>query len=108
MKVCLTPEEIKERLSQAGINPTAQRIAICRYILCEADHPTADQVKAWADQNFPMVSRATVYNTLNTLVEAGLVKEVRIGDSTKVQFDANTKHHYHFYDETSGKLMDID
>ncbi|MCB0272908.1 MAG: hypothetical protein KDD46_07830, partial [Bdellovibrionales bacterium] len=38
----------------------------------------------------------------------GLVKEVRIGDSTKVQFDANTKHHYHFYDETSGKLMDID
>ncbi|MEZ4820707.1 MAG: transcriptional repressor [Bdellovibrionota bacterium] len=70
----MTSEEIKTRLSLAGVNPTAQRIAICRFVLCDADHPTADDVKTWADKNFPMVSRATVYNTLNTLVQVKILK----------------------------------
>ena len=74
---CLSPGEIEERLKKAGVQPTAQRIAICRFVLCQADHPTADQVKAWADKNFPKMSLATVYNTLNLWVEAGLLQELR-------------------------------
>jgi Fur family iron response transcriptional regulator len=108
MNKCLTSEQIKTQLLEAGVQPTAQRMAICQFVLCEADHPTAEEIKQWADDTFSMMSRATVYNTLNTLVEAGMLKEVRISDSTKVRYDTNTGHHYHFYDEATGKLVDID
>ena len=104
---CLSPAEISARLVGAGLQATAQRIAICRYVLCEADHPTAEQVKLWADSNFPKLSLATVYNTLGLLVKAGLLKELRLPHSEKVIYDANVAAHYHFLDETSGRLFDL-
>jgi Fur family iron response transcriptional regulator len=105
---CLTPSEIEGRLLEAGVQPTAQRIAICRYVLCQADHPTAEQVKDWADRNFPKLSLATVYNTLNLLVKAGLLKEFRFPHSEKVIYDNNISPHYHFLDEKTGELFDVD
>ncbi len=67
--VCLTNDEIKERLLVAGVQPTLQRISICQFVLCEADHPTAEEVHNWAEKNLAQISLATVYNTLKTLVE---------------------------------------
>ncbi len=104
---CLSAAEIELKLRDAGIQPTAQRIAIGRYVLCEAYHPTAEQVKAWADENFPKVSLATVYNTLNALVKAGLLIDLKLPHSDKVFFDNNPAEHYHFLDEDSGELVDI-
>jgi Fur family iron response transcriptional regulator len=106
-KRCLSPQEIEQKLVSTGINPTAQRIAICRYVLCEADHPTAEQVKEWADRNFPKISLATVYNTLNTLVEAGLLKELKFPHSESVIYDDRVSDHYHFLDEETGELIDL-
>ncbi len=104
---CLSPLELEARLKKAGVQPTAQRIAICRYVLCEADHPTAEQVKDWADQNFPKISLATVYNTLGTLVKAGILKELRLPHSESVIYDDRVTDHYHFLDEKTGKLIDV-
>jgi Fur family iron response transcriptional regulator len=104
---CLSPSEIESRLEAAGVQPTAQRIAICRYVLCQADHPSADQVKEWADKNFPKISLATVYNTLNLLVSAGLLKELRFPHSDKAVYDNNISPHYHFLDEKTGELFDV-
>src|SRR5690349_15640134 len=104
---CLSPSEIEKRLVEVGIQPTAQRIAICRYVLCEAHHPTADEVKSWADKNFPKISLATVYNTLGTLVEAKLLKEFRFPHSDKVIYDNNVAKHFHFYDEKTGEIFDV-
>ena len=106
-KNCLSPEELQDRLTKAGVQPTAQRLAICRFVLCEADHPTAEEVKVWADKNFPKLSLATVYNTLNTLVRVGLVKELKFPHCDKVIYDNNTSSHFHFLDESSGKLFDV-
>ena len=104
---CLAPREIEERLSTAGVRPTAQRIAIAQFVLCEANHPTADDVKHWTDMNFPKLSLATVYNTLSALVKAGLLREFRLPHSTKVIYDHNIESHHHFLDEKSGKLYDL-
>lgn len=104
---CLSPGEIEARLLAAGVQPTAQRIAICRYVLCQAEHPTADQVKEWADRNFPKLSLATVYNTLNLLVRAGLLKELRFPHREKAVYDNNVSPHFHFLDEKSGELFDV-
>ena len=99
---------ITEKLKEAGVQPTAQRIAIYRYILCEADHPTAEEIKAWADQDFPKLSLATIYNTLNTLVEANLIKEFKLPHSAKAIYDCNVSYHHHFLDEDTGQLIDLD
>jgi len=104
---CFTPAEIEQRLVERSVLPTAQRIPICRYVLCEADHPTADDVKRWTDKNFPKLSLATVYNTLKTLVGAGLLREFRFPHSEKVIYDSNVVDHFHFLDEESGKLFDL-
>lgn len=104
---CLSPSEVEARLLASGVQPTAQRIAICRFVLCEADHPTADEVKEWADKNFPKMSLATVYNTLNILVNAGLLKEFKFPHSDKVIYDNNLDPHFHFLDEKTGDLYDI-
>jgi Fur family iron response transcriptional regulator len=104
---CLTPREIEDRLSAAGIRPTAQRIAIAQYVLCEAKHPTADDIKRWTDKNFPKLSMATVYNTLSALVKAGLLREFRLSHSASVVYDHNIEAHHHFLDEKTGKLYDL-
>lgn len=105
---CLSPRQIEELLKERGINPTAQRIAICRYVLCDAEHPSAEDVKHWVDQNFPKMSLATVYNTLRILVEAGLLRELRLPHSDAVLYDNNLASHFHFLDEETGELLDID
>lgn len=106
-KTCLTTNEIETRLRDAGVQPTHHRISICRHVLCDADHPTAEDVHAWAEKNLDKVSLATVYNTLNTLVEAGLLREFRFPHTDKVIFDTNLDEHYHFYDTKVEKLYDI-
>lgn len=100
--------DIESILVEAGIKPTAQRIAVCQYVLQNADHPTAEDVKDSVDAVFPKISLATVYNTLNTLVKVGLLKAIRFPHSEKVIFDCNTSRHHHFFDESDGTLIDLD
>lgn len=107
-KHCLAPEEIEARLNEAGVSATAQRIAICRFVLCEADHPTAEKVKDWVDHNFPKMSMATVYNTLGILVKAGLLQELKLPHIGSAVYDSNLDRHYHFVDEKSGQVLDVD
>lgn len=103
----LTIQYIEDRLKSAGIQPTAQRIAICQYLLEEPKHITVEDVKKWAEDNFPKVSLATVYNTLNSLVDAGILKSLKLPHSEKVIYDSNTEPHFHFLDQKTGILSDI-
>jgi Fur family iron response transcriptional regulator len=65
-------------------------------------------VKAWADKNFPKLSLATVYNTLGSLVEGKLLREFRFPHSERVIYDSNVSDHYHFIDEKTGELFDVE
>ena len=108
MKTELTTKSLIGRLEAAGVQPTAQRIAVFQYVMCEADHPTAKAVKAWMDEHFPKMSLATVYNTLRILVKAKLVREFKLPHIGKVVYDRNIKDHHHFLDEETGQLIDLD
>lgn len=104
---CLTPKAIAGVLEEAGVRPTVQRVAICQFVLCNADHPTAEEVKARVNRKFKQVSMATVYNTLNTLVRVGLLKEVRLPHTDKTIYDPNTEPHYHLVDVAAGKIVEL-
>lgn len=89
-----------------GVQPSAQRLAVAEYVLRTTDHPSADKVWAGVQKNFPMISRATVYNTLNLFVEKGLLRELHLAPDS-VLFDPNIDRHHHFVDEESGRVFDI-
>lgn len=107
MKAKYSTQDIEKKLFDAGLQPTMQRIALSQYIMNDSDHPTAEEVFAWAEQKLSKISQATVYNTLNSLVNSGLIRSFRFPHSDKVIYDCKTEDHFHFIDESSGKVYDI-
>jgi Fe2+ or Zn2+ uptake regulation protein len=93
-------------LKEHGINPSAQRVAIAQYVLHTDRHPSAEEVLTQVRSNFPLVSRATVYNTLNLFVEKGLLRRHALPQGNVV-FDSNTNNHHHFIDEATGVIYDV-
>ena len=93
-------------LRDHGINPSAQRVAVARYLLHTDDHPSADEVWSRVRKRFPHVSRATVYNTLHLFVEKGLIRQFALTEG-RVVFDPKTEDHHHFIDEDTGKIHDV-
>ena len=89
-----------------GLKMTPQRRAIVEHLQDAFHHPTVEEIFNAVNRNFPMTSRATVYNTINWLKEAGMVKELYEGDS--VHFDPNTDRHHHFCCRKCGQIEDID
>jgi len=98
--------DVVELLRERGIQPSAQRVAVAQYILFTDEHPSADTVWARVRSRFPMISRATVYNTLSLFAENGLVRELHLSRDSVV-FDANTDAHHHFIDRETGRIYDI-
>lgn len=92
--------------SGSRLKMTPQRRAIVEYLQHAVNHPTAEEVLTAVNEKFPMTSRATVYNTLNWLMECGLVREV-FQDGI-VRFDPNTSEHHHFVCRSCGRVEDVD
>ena len=99
--------DVKEMLRLAALRPTRQRVALGRLLLGKGDrHLTAEMLFVEATQARIPVSLATVYNTLNQLTEAGLLRRVCV-DGNKTYFDTRVSAHHHFYLENSYELVDI-
>ena len=93
-------------LREHGINPSAQRVAVARYVLHTDEHPSADEVLTRVRRRFPHVSRATVYNTLNLFVKVGLLRQFVLNEG-RVVFDPRTEDHHHFIDDETGEIQDV-
>jgi Fe2+ or Zn2+ uptake regulation protein len=93
-------------LREHGIQATPQRIAVMEYVLQTVSHPTADEVWQKVRRSCPTVSRATVYNTLNRLVEEGLLRTQVLKEGTVV-FDCCMAPHHHFIDQATGRIYDV-
>jgi Fur family iron response transcriptional regulator len=96
-----------QRLQQANLRPTRQRLALGRLLFDGRDrHVTAEQLHASAMAARVSVSLATVYNTLNQFTRAGLLREVVV-EPGRSYFDTNVDEHHHFFHEKSSQLTDI-
>ena len=99
-------DQIRQLLFEYSIRPTSQRVEIANVLLTQPQHLSADQVLAGVNRLRTIVSKATVYNTLNLFVGKGLIRQVII-DSGKVFYDSNTAAHHHIYNEDTGVLHDV-
>lgn len=95
-----------DTLRRHGIQPSAQRLAVAEFVLHTQAHPSADQVFAAVRSRVPMISRATVYNTLNLFVRRKLLRQLVLAEG-RVVFDPNVSAHHHFIDEATGEIHDV-
>jgi Fur family peroxide stress response transcriptional regulator len=86
-------QNVAERMRAEGYRLPPQRIAIPHVLLHHHDHPTADDVYQQAATQFPMMSRATVYETLNILEALGEVSELQM--EARKHYDGNATAHPH-------------
>ena len=99
-----------EKLREAGLRPTKQRVKICEILFNREKtfHFTInDLVKKISDQMDEKISLATVYNTVHAFQKKNYLKEIAI-NSDKTYYDTNTSVHHHFYDEETHELIDCD
>ncbi|MBO7230797.1 MAG: transcriptional repressor [Bacteroidaceae bacterium] len=98
--------ELKEELTNAGIRPSVQRLAIFEYVRNSCEHPTAEVVYEALRDELGSLSLTTVYNTLKLFVDAGLIMMLTIDDTFRC-FDGNCCSHAHFRCNKCGKIMDF-
>ena len=97
---------LAHRLRDAGVQPSAQRLAVAGYVLDTVDHPSTDEVLERVQAELPMLSRATVYNTLHLFVRQGLLRQLVLAEG-KVVYDPRLEPHHHFVDDESGRIEDV-
>jgi Fur family peroxide stress response transcriptional regulator len=69
-------------------------------------HPTAAEIFEAVNRVDPRSSKATTYNNLRDLVEAGLVREVAV-EGRAARFDSKGLPHHHFICDRCGKVEDL-
>lgn len=99
-------ERLEDACRRSGIPVTVQRRVIFSALLERADHPTVDQIFAQVKDRIPGVSRTTVYRTLETLANIGLVRRTH-HFAASARFDGNLEQHHHLVCTSCGKVIDF-
>ncbi len=89
-----------------GFKRTPQRLAILDYLEGNTLHPSAEEVYRSVTKKYCSLSFATVYNTLNTLAQAGIVRELTI-DPERKRYDPNVEPHHHLICVKCKKVVDV-
>ena len=97
---------IIRRFSNGDIRLTPQRISVYRYLLENRIHPTVETVYSALKMDNPSLSKTTIYNTVDTLTKAGLVRVVRTREG-EARLDGNTENHGHFYCTNCEEVYDF-
>ena len=100
-------DAIKESLEGRGLRCTPQRYAVMAFLMKQTIHPTAAEIFEALNRANPRYSRATTYNNLRDLVQAGLVREVAV-EGRAARFDAKGLRHHHFICDRCGNVEDMD
>lgn len=95
-----------QHLTEKSVKVTAQRAAVLAFLQGNTDHPSPDEVYRKVHKRFPYISRATVYNTIKTLVKAGMLQEVLV-QQDKTRVDPNVSRHHHFKCLRCGRIEDV-
>ena len=99
-------ENLLDELKNKNIRLSHQRLKVLEYLTENYIHPTADQIYNGLHHDVPTLSKTTVYNTLNSLTEAGLIRVINI-EGNETRYDINTQDHGHFKCESCKKIYDF-
>ena len=97
---------IEKLLRAKKMKVTPQRIAVYGFLYGNRDHPDLDQIYEHLSHDYPDMSLAVVYKTINALKESGLVNELNVGEG-EMRYDAEIRPHSHIYCTKCGRIVDL-
>jgi len=97
---------LEERLKSSGVKRTHQRMEIFREVAMSEEHPDAEKIYIRVRKRLPSISLDTVYRTLWSLSNLGLISTLGPPRKT-VRFDANMDSHHHFVCTKCGMTRDF-
>jgi Fur family transcriptional regulator, peroxide stress response regulator len=104
MKV--SSDQLAKRLKEQHISVTPQRLEILKTIMLRYDHPSADNIYQEVRRQLPMISFNTVYKTLETFCQLGLI--IKINPLHEVaRYDGNVSSHSHMVCTRCQKVEDL-
>ena len=98
---------IQRSLEGSGLRCTPQRYGVMAFLIEHSGHPTAAEIFDGVNRLDPRSSRATTYNNLRDLGQAGLVREVAV-EGRAARFDAKGMRHHHFICDRCGTVEDME
>lgn len=93
-------------LKNSNLKVTPQRMAVLEALNNLKNHPTTENIKEYVVKNHPNIAVGTIYKTLETFVEKGLVKKVKT-EKDVMRYDAIIENHHHLYCEDSERIEDF-
>jgi Fur family peroxide stress response transcriptional regulator len=102
----LTADAAQKALQRSGVRLTPQRLMIVDVLVGNTSHPTIEQIYATARKQYPTLSLATVYHTVDLLARHNLVLELR-GSKDGLRCDPETMPHAHAFCTNCGSVTDI-
>ena len=110
VEVSQTPEEkFREYLASRPRRQryTPQRRDMVTYIFSKHNHFDADELIDEMKGAGFRVSRATVYRTLDKLVDSGLLRRINLGTRTVYEHDYGYAQHDHLYCEQCSTMIEF-
>jgi Fur family peroxide stress response transcriptional regulator len=99
--------DFQASLKEKGYKLTLQRMAIYEALQDGPRHPTAEEVHAHVSHKYPMIGLSTVYNTLETLNELGLVNKIAIQGAV-ARYDIEITPHAHLMCLKCGRIVEFE
>ncbi|MEK7388644.1 MAG: transcriptional repressor [Elusimicrobiota bacterium] len=99
-------DEVRTLFKAKKVPLTHQRLAVYEELSRRRDHPSAETLYASLKKPYPSLSLATVYKTLQTLHEMGMVARVD-SPAAQARYDAITATHHHAVCTGCGKIEDL-
>ena len=96
------------KFQEQGYKITPQRRGIFEILVGNESHPRAEDIYDALKTKMPDVSLATVYNTLNTLKEMGMVNLLSITEDNSIRYDPTTEVHDHLFCLGCNRIFDVD
>lgn len=98
---------IETKCIEKGLRMTEQRKVIAKVLSDAEDHPDAEGVYMRAAEVDSKISLATVYRTLRLFEETGIIEAHDFRDGRARYEAADTEHHDHLIDLSSGDVIEF-
>lgn len=98
--------QITAMLRERGFKVTPQRLAIYETLRQTKSHPSAEMIFHELQPQYPTMSLATVYKTIEILKEIGLIQVLNVGEDS-FRYDAEVHNHPHVRCMKCGRVDDV-
>ena len=97
-----------DRLAAAGERVTRQRLLVANALAADGRQLTAEQLYERLRRQEPGIGRATVFRTLETLVDAGVARRLELDGHVYAYVACLPEHHHHLACTRCGRVEEID